>query len=100
VPTASSAALFLSRQVGSANEPAAFLPKIRPKTREEASLLSSCHHHDGEILARSLLLSVSLVRVWVLTLVAIGTLVVANLLALGPALAAARWRPASLLREE
>jgi ABC-type lipoprotein release transport system permease subunit len=41
---------------------------------------------------------VPVVAGWVLAAVALGTLVVANLLAIGPALAAARTRPAALLR--
>jgi ABC-type antimicrobial peptide transport system permease subunit len=43
---------------------------------------------------------VPVVAGWVLAAVALGTLVVANLLAIGPALAAARTRPAALLRSE
>jgi hypothetical protein len=44
--------------------------------------------------------SVPVVAGWLLTIVALGTLVVANLLAIGPALVAARTRPAALLRSE
>ena len=43
---------------------------------------------------------VPVVAGWVIATVALGTLVVANLLALGPALVAARSRPATLLRTE
>ncbi len=43
---------------------------------------------------------VPVVAGWVIAAVALGTLVVANLLALGPALVAARSRPATLLRTE
>ena len=44
--------------------------------------------------------AVPVVAVWVLAAVALGTLVVANLLAIGPAIVAARTRPAALLRSE
>jgi ABC-type lipoprotein release transport system permease subunit len=43
---------------------------------------------------------VPMVIPWVIIAIALGTLVVANLLAIGPALIAARTRPASLLRSE
>jgi ABC-type lipoprotein release transport system permease subunit len=43
---------------------------------------------------------VTVVTFWVIAAVAVGTLVVANLLAVGPALVAARSRPAHLLRSE
>jgi hypothetical protein len=43
---------------------------------------------------------VPVVAGWVIVAVALGTLVVANLLAIGPALVAARSRPTSLLRSE
>ncbi len=43
---------------------------------------------------------VPVVTPWVILAIALGTLVVANLLAVGPALVAARTRPASLLRSE
>jgi hypothetical protein len=40
------------------------------------------------------------VTVWVIVAVALGTALVANLLAIGPALVASRMRPANLLRAE
>jgi ABC-type antimicrobial peptide transport system permease subunit len=40
------------------------------------------------------------VAVWAVAVVALGTLAIANLLAIGPALAAARSRPAGLLNAE
>ena len=40
------------------------------------------------------------VTVWVMAAIAVGTVAVANLLAVGPALVAARSRPAALLRTE
>jgi hypothetical protein len=43
---------------------------------------------------------VPVVAGWVVAIVALGTLAVANLLAIGPALVAARTRPAALLRSE
>jgi ABC-type antimicrobial peptide transport system permease subunit len=45
-------------------------------------------------------LPVTVVIAWVVAAVAAGTLVVANVLAIGPALVASRSRPASLLRSE
>jgi hypothetical protein len=45
-------------------------------------------------------LSVSVVDGWVIVVVAIGTVLVANVLAIGPAWAAARSHPASLLKAE
>ena len=45
-------------------------------------------------------LPVPVVIGWVVAAVAAGTLLVANVLAIGPAVAAARSRPASLLRSE
>jgi hypothetical protein len=44
--------------------------------------------------------SVPVVAVEIIAAVAVGTLVVANLLAVGPALVASRSRPAGLLRTE
>jgi hypothetical protein len=44
--------------------------------------------------------SVPVVTPWMIVAIALGTLVVANVLATGPALIAARTRPASLLRSE
>jgi ABC-type antimicrobial peptide transport system permease subunit len=45
-------------------------------------------------------LSVTEVTAWVIVAVAAATVVVANTLAIGPAIVAARSRPASLLRSE
>jgi ABC-type antimicrobial peptide transport system permease subunit len=45
-------------------------------------------------------LAVTEVTSWVIVAVAAATIVVANLLAIGPAIIAARSRPASLLRSE
>jgi hypothetical protein len=45
-------------------------------------------------------LSMTEVTAWVIVAVAAATVVVANLLAIGPAIVAARSRPASLLRSE
>ncbi len=54
-----------------------------------------------EVFARGLgVLPVTEVTVWVIVVVAVATLVASILLAVGPALAASRARPASLLRSE